>query len=154
MNYIPPLWCRIIVTIFFGWFDIYYYYFPVHPPTVPHPIPPPCPLSPWGCPHLTSKFREASSLLRVRCIISEWTQTQQSSSVCVLGASYQLVHAACLVVQWLIDLGGGVQINWDCWFSYRIALLLSFFQPWLIQQQGSVSCFCPLVGYRYLHLVL
>jgi hypothetical protein len=23
----------------------------------------------------------------------------------------------------------GIQINWDCWYSYRVALLLSFTQP-------------------------
>ena len=33
----------------------------------------------------------------------------------------------------------GVQINWHCWSSYRIAFLLSFFQPSLIQQQGSAA---------------
>jgi hypothetical protein len=33
----------------------------------------------------------------------------------------------------------GVQINWDCWSSYRIVLLFSFFQPSLIQQQGSAA---------------
>jgi hypothetical protein len=49
--------------------------------------------------------------LKVRCIISEWTQTQKSSSVCVLGASYQLVYAACLVVQCLRDLGGSKLIE-------------------------------------------
>ena len=66
--------------------------------------------SPCGCPHplphLTSKLPGASSLLRVRCIITKWTQTRKSSTVCVLGASYQLVHAVCLVVQCLKDLWG------------------------------------------------
>jgi hypothetical protein len=52
----------------------------------------------------------------------------------VLGASYQLVYAACLVVQCLRDL----KVNWDCCSSYRITLL-SFFQPSLIQQQGSAA---------------
>jgi hypothetical protein len=33
----------------------------------------------------------------------------------------------------------GVQINWDCWSSYRIALLLSSFVPSLIQQKGSAA---------------
>jgi hypothetical protein len=33
----------------------------------------------------------------------------------------------------------GVLINWDWWSSYMIALLLSFFQPSLIQQQGSAA---------------
>jgi hypothetical protein len=33
----------------------------------------------------------------------------------------------------------GAQIIWGCWSSYRIAFLLSFFQPSLIQKQGSVA---------------
>jgi hypothetical protein len=54
-------------------------------------------------PHLTSKLHEASSLLGVKCIFSDWTQTQQSSAVYVLGASYQPVYAAWLVVQCFRD---------------------------------------------------
>jgi hypothetical protein len=33
----------------------------------------------------------------------------------------------------------GVQINWDCWSSYRNHSSLQLFQPSLIQQQGSVA---------------
>jgi hypothetical protein len=89
------------------------YFIPPSPPSIlrlfhiPHLLPTPClhvdVLHP--SPHLTSKLPGASSLLRVRCIISEWTQTQKSSTVCVLGASYQLVCVVCLVVQCLRDLG-------------------------------------------------
>jgi hypothetical protein len=32
-----------------------------------------------------------------------------------------------------------VQINWDCWSSYRIVVLRSFFQLSLVQQQGMFS---------------
>jgi hypothetical protein len=83
----------------------------IQPLTAPHPTPPPYPtLSPCGCPypplHMTSKLPGASSLLRVRCIISKWTQTWTFATVCVLGASYQLVYAVCLVVQCLWDLRG------------------------------------------------
>jgi hypothetical protein len=85
---------------------IFHSLYPIHPPTAPHPIPLPHPTPfPHGCPHnppyLTSKLHGASSLLRVRCIISEWTHTQMPSTVYVLGASYQLVYAVCLVVQCL-----------------------------------------------------
>jgi hypothetical protein len=52
------------------------------------------------------KFLRASSLLTVMCIISKWTQTWKSSTVCVLWASYQLVYGACLVVPCLRDLRG------------------------------------------------
>jgi len=49
--------------------------------------------------HQTSKLPGASSLLRVRCIFSDWTQTQESSAADDLEASSQLVYAAWLVVQ-------------------------------------------------------
>ena len=45
----------------------------------------------------------------------------------------------------------GVQINWNCWPSYRVTLLLNFFQSFPNSTTG-VSCFCPLVGCKYLHL--
>jgi hypothetical protein len=65
----------------------------VHPPTVPHHIPPPPPypvsmmMSPPPHPqlHQISKLPGNSSLLRVRCIFSDITQTWQSSAVYVLG---------------------------------------------------------------------
>jgi hypothetical protein len=59
------------------------------------------------------------------------------SAVYVLGASYQLVYAVCLVVHCLRFLG--VQVNWDCWCSYSPHLPLSFFQLFLIQPQGSAA---------------
>ena len=57
-------------------------------------------------PHQTSKLPGASSLLRGKCIISEWTQTQKFFTVCVLGASYHLVYSASSVFQYVRDLGG------------------------------------------------
>jgi hypothetical protein len=56
--------------------------------------------------YLTSKLPGASSPLRVRCIIYEWTQTWKFSTVCVWAALYQLVYAVCLVVQCLRDVRG------------------------------------------------
>jgi hypothetical protein len=84
---------------------------PIHAPmTAPHPITPPHPTHLRGClhlpPHLITELSRASSLLRVRCIIPEWTQILKSSTLSVLGASYQLVYAVCLVVQCLRDLSG------------------------------------------------
>ena len=88
----------------------------IHPPVFPHPIPPSHPLSMWMSlppPYLTSKHPGVSSLLRVTCIISGWTQTWQSSTVCVLGASY---HWYMLPVWWSsVWEILGAQINWDCW---------------------------------------
>jgi hypothetical protein len=68
----------------------------------------------------------------------------------VLGASYQLVYAVCLVVQCLRDLRGP---EWDCWSSYKTLpspQLLSAFP----NSTTGVSCFCPLVGCKCLHLNL
>jgi hypothetical protein len=39
----------------------------------------------------------------------------------------------------------GVQISWDCWSSYRVTLLLSFFQLFPNSSTG-VSSFCALVA--------
>ena len=46
-----------------------------------------------------------------------------------------------------------VQVGWDCWSSYRIALLLSFSQHFPNSTTG-INCFCPLVGCKHLHLTL
>lgn len=76
------------------------------PLIVPHPIlasPPYCHLQedvPTSTPlYQTSPLPGSSLLSRVRCIFSHWAQTQQSSSVYMLGASYQLVFATWLVAQ-------------------------------------------------------
>ena len=64
---------------------------PIHPPNASHPCLLPTSISTWmppTPPHPTSKLSGASILLRVRLIISKWTQTWKSSTVCVLGASY------------------------------------------------------------------
>jgi hypothetical protein len=49
-----------------------------------------------------------------------------------------------------------VQINWDCRFSYRVTLLLSFFQLSLIQQRGSAVSVHSLGANKYnsLHLTI
>lgn len=49
--------------------------------------------------------------------------------------------------------GWGVQVNWNCWSSYGVTLLFSFFQPFPSSTTGP-SCFCPFVGNKYLHLTL
>ena len=47
----------------------------------------------------------------------------------------------------------GVQVNWDCWSSYWVTLLLSLFYLSPNSTTGARS-FCPVVGYKYLHLTL
>jgi hypothetical protein len=72
--------------------------------------------SPRGCPnppsHLISILPVASSLLRIRCIISEWTQTRKSSTVCVLRGLLS-AGAYCMVYVWRSSVWKilGVQIS-------------------------------------------
>jgi len=47
----------------------------------------------------------------------------------------------------------GIQVNWDSWSSYRVVLILSFFQLSPNSTTG-VRSFSPLVGCTYLHLTL
>jgi hypothetical protein len=103
--------------------------------------------------HLTSKLSGASSLLRVTCINSEWTQTQTSSLL--LDVCWGPHISWCMLPGWWSSVWeiSGVQINWDCWFYYRVFLLLSFFQLFPISTTG-VSYFCQLVWCKYLHLTL
>jgi hypothetical protein len=118
-----------------------------HPPTVPHPIPPPSILSPQGClyshpPHETSKLSGVSSLLRVRCIISD--RTRPSSPLLYIGWGPH--------ISWCMLPGSWssfweilrVQVNWDCWpvliqGQFPPQLLSYFF---LIQPQGSAASVC------------
>ena len=44
-----------------------------------------------------------------------------------------------------------IQVSWHCWSSYRVSLLLSFFQLFPNSTTG-VPGFCPLNGCKYLHL--
>jgi hypothetical protein len=46
-----------------------------------------------------------------------------------------------------------VQINLDCWSSYRVTVILRFYHPFPNSTTG-VSSFCQLVGCKYLHLIL
>jgi hypothetical protein len=103
---------------------------PTHPSTfllfhIPHLLPTPLGFHVDALPHSTSKLPGDSSLLRIRCIISEWTQTRKSYTVWVLGSHirwYKLSVWWSSVWQIL-----GFQIDWDYWSSCRIALCLSFF---------------------------
>jgi hypothetical protein len=81
--------------------------------TVPHATPPPHPTpSPCGCPHphptwpLNTLGPPVSWGLGASSLNE---QTWKSSTVCMLGASYQLVYAVCLVVQCFKI--SGIQIN-------------------------------------------
>jgi hypothetical protein len=128
---------------------------PIHPQMVSHPIPPSySPISrriswhpithptwplnslgpPWGL-GASSLIEPTSSPLLYEC----WGL---HISWCMLPGWWSSV--------WEIS---GIQVNWDCWSSYRVALLLGFFQPFPKSTTG-VSSFCLLFGWKYLHLTL
>jgi hypothetical protein len=98
--------------------------------TVPHLIPPP--LSPQDYPHSPSppyhisKLHGASSVLRVRCIFSDLVQNGQS----LLYICWRPHISWCMLLGWCSSIWeiSGFQINWDCWSTYKVALLLSLFQ--------------------------
>jgi hypothetical protein len=119
----------------------YHIWYLLPPHTCLHPTPPH---------HKTSKLPGASSLLRVRYIFSDWTQTWQFSAVYVVGASYQLMMPGWWSGVWEIS---GFQVNWDCLSSYIATLLLSFFQLFPNSTTG-VSSFWSLIGYKHLPLTL
>ena len=81
---------------------------------------------------------EASNFVRGRFLFFHWGQNRQSSVVYVLGASYQLMHAAWLVAQNLRDLKGPSLLRllvflWGC----PLQLLPAF--PSFNQPQGSLA---------------
>jgi hypothetical protein len=151
------------IFLYFYFYSLIFFYSPdfipllVHPPTVSHPITPPStphfekhvPTPPP--PHKTSPLSENPGISRVRCIFSDWVQTRKSFAGYVFEVSYQPVCAAWLVAQCLRD--PQVQVSWDLWSSYGVALLLSFFQLFS-NSTTMVTSFCPLVECKYLYLTL
>ena len=120
---------KIIKSFFF--YTPYFIPLLVFPLTVPHRIPSPTRSlqedvpSPHSSPHQISPPPRASILLRVRCIISDWTHTWQSSALCVRRShiSWYMLPGWWSSVWEILRF----QVNWDCWSSYRVSLLLSFF---------------------------
>ena len=148
------IWFFIIFTLFFT-LQILFPSWSTLPLTVPCPIPPQ--LAPWFHedvptpfpPYQTFKLPRASILLKVRYILSDQTQTRQSSDIYVLGASYQLVFASWLVTQCLRQ----SKLTETAGPPTGLPLLLSFLQP-LPNSITWVSSFSPLVGCKYMHLTL
>jgi hypothetical protein len=99
-------------------------------------------------PHLTSKLPGASSILRVRYIISEWTQTWQTSTVCV--GSPISGGVCCLFGGPLSERPHGSRLIETAGPPTGLPFSSAFFQPFLIQQQVSAAS-VSLLG---LHLTL
>lgn len=129
-----------------------FYCSPIRPSECSHPMPPPDPpfskmiiLPHNPLPQHNMKLPGASNLLKVRCIFSVWKQTQHFSAVYVLG--WQSHMSWCMLPCWWSNVWDffRVQINLECWSSYRVTFFLSFSQLSLISITG-VSSFCQFVG--------
>ena len=116
--------------------------FPVTYYTVPHSSPFPSVSENMFFPHQSSPLSESS-------LFSHLGHTRQSSAIWVLRpqtSSYMLSGWWLCVWKFL-----SVQISWDCWSSYIITLIFSFFHHSSNLTIG-VSNFSPKVGCKYLCL--
>jgi hypothetical protein len=115
---------------------------PIHPPIVPHPTLPPQPIPPHvhvdvPTPQPTWPLNFLGPPVSWELGASSLNEHRPSSPL--LYVCWGPHISWCMLSVWWFGVWEilEVQINWDCWSSYRIALLLGFFQPSLIQQQGS-----------------
>jgi hypothetical protein len=127
---------------FFNFLNIYLFiynpYFsptlPIYPLSVPHPLPP-------------FQLPPPSLNIDVPILHPTWplNSLEPPSSLTKPIPGSPLLYACwgphiswCLLPVWWSSVWVSleVQINWDCWSSYRV-ILLTFFQPSLIQQQVS-----------------
>ena len=101
-------------------------------------------------PHNDSWFSGASNLSRVRCLFSYWGHTKRSSTLYVLGTSYQLLYADCLVDEYLWVLMWSRFVATSC-FLKGLCPYLTSPRLSLIQLQRSTTsdhsvevsiCFC------------
>lgn len=119
--------------------------FPIHLLSAPHPTLPPHPTpSTCGCFHLQLHLNSVH-LASWRLGVSSRNEHRTGSPL--LYACWGPHISWYMLSVWWSSVWkiSGVQIKWDCWSSYRIALLLKFFQPSLIQQQGSAAS-VPCLG--------
>jgi hypothetical protein len=117
------------------------------------------PLSSRGCSyslsHLTSKLPGASNLLRVRCIISEWTHTQQS----MLYMCYGSPISWCMLPGWWSSVWeiSVVQIETDG-LPTGLPSSSASFSLALTQQQGnsaaSVHWLCATIWLWFFQLLV
>ena len=125
---------------------------PIHPLTVPYPIPPPHPpvsmFVPQTQPHIIS-LNSMGPPLSWGLGVSLNEHRPRVFYCCVCWGPHISWY---MVPGWWPNVWEilGVQIDWDCWSFYRISLLLSFFQLFPHSTIG-VSCFCTLVGCKYIY---
>jgi hypothetical protein len=139
---------------------IYYLHF------IYHSLPPPSTLQLLHIPHLLPippylngdpstptppdiKLPGASSLLRVRCNVSEWTQNQSPLLYVCWGPH----------IMWYMLSGHPVfERSQNSDYLSLLVLLQDYLSPQLLSAfpnwRTGVTCFCPLIWWKYLYLTL
>ena len=142
----------------FIFLNLIFYYFtlhilsPIHPPTLPHPIPPPYPTPyPHGCPHLHPTWHLNSLGPPVF-----WGLVSSSLNEHRPG-SPQLYVCWGLISAGVCCLFGGPVFQRSQGSRLRLLVLRrDHLPPQLLSafpnSTTGVSCFCPLVECKYLHL--
>ena len=92
----------------------------------------------------------ASSLYRIRHILSHWGQTRQSSATYVPGAMDHPMYALWWLSLWEL---WGVHVNWYCCSSYGVVIPFSSFSP-SPNSFTLVANLSSMVDCKYLHLSL
>lgn len=117
-------------------------------PGAPHRAPPPFPHPPFLLPFERAASQPedlphpcASSLYRIKHLISHWGQTSQTSE--------QPVYVLC----WWLSLWEipEIHINWHCWSCCRVAISLKAFNPSPHSSKGVPNLHLMFV-FGYLHL--
>jgi hypothetical protein len=118
-----------------------------------------CTSSPISCPHVDVPIVHPSWPLNSLVSPASWGLDESSLNeyrpgYSLLSVSWRLHISWCILHIWWYSVWeiSRVQINWDYCSSYRITPLLCFFQPSLIQQQGSAAS-AHWLGAKYLHLI-
>ena len=112
-------------------------------------------LSPRGCPLLLHPARPPYSLgSQVSWGLGSSSLTEARPCSPLLYVCWGPDTSWYILPGWWVSVWdiSGIQVSWDCWSFYGVALLLSFYQPFPNSTTG-VPGFCPLVGCTYMHLL-
>jgi len=138
-----------------GFFKILFKSWFYPPLTVPHPItilPISMRMSPPPSPNPTSLTHSLGPQVSLGLGASSLTDSRSGSPL--LYMCWGLHISWGMLPGWWLSVWelSGVQVSWDCWSSYRVTPLFSFFQLFPNSTTGVIS-FCPLVGWLFELLV-
>jgi hypothetical protein len=129
-NLIFYLFIYLFICIFFYTPD--FIHLPIHPLTVPHSIPTPCPpvstrMSPPPTPYPTKPLNCMGPPVSWGLGASSLTEPRPGSPLLYMCSGPHI--SWCMLPGWFSTVWeiSGVQVNWDCGSSYGVAHLLSLF---------------------------